>query len=141
MPNPLRISARILTGSTYAILGFDAVRAPGGRVDTAAPMLAAMRRGLPLPADHELVVRGNAAVQAVAGATLALGILPRASAVALFASLVPTTIAGHGFWAIEDPAARKLQRTQFHKNMAMLGGLLFVALDPPPPRNRRGASQ
>jgi putative oxidoreductase len=57
---------------------------------------------------------------------------------ALLASLVPTTIAGHGFWAIEEPAARKLQRTQCHKNMAMLGGLLFVALDPPRPRNRRG---
>jgi putative oxidoreductase len=137
MPYPLRIAARILTGSTYAVLGFDALRAPAGRVDTAATTLAAMRTVLPLPAD-ELVVRGNAAVQSVAGTMLALGLLPRAAAAALFASLVPTTIAGHGFWAIEDPVTRKLQRTQFHKNMAMLGGLLFAVLDSPRPRSRRG---
>jgi hypothetical protein len=44
----------------------------------------------------ELIVRSNAAVQAVAG---------------------------HAFGTIEDPTARKLQRVQFHKNVAMLGGL------------------
>ena len=134
MPNPLRVAARMLTGSTYAVLGFDALRAPGGRVDLAAPTLSLMRRVLPLPADDELVVRGNAAVQTLAGSALALGIAPRASALALFGSLVPTTVAGHGFWAIEDPTTRKLQRTQFHKNMAMLGGLLFAVLDAPRPR-------
>jgi putative oxidoreductase len=138
MPYPLRIAARILTGSTYAVLGFDALRAPAGRVDTAATTLAAMRTVLPLPADDELVVRGNAAVQSVAATMLALGLLPRAAAAALLASLVPTTIAGHGFWAIEDLVTRKLQRTQFHKNMAMLGGLLFAVLDSPRPRSRRG---
>lgn len=134
MTDPLRIAARILTGSTYAVLGFDAFRTPGGRVGTAANTLVALRKLLPLPADDELVVRGNAAVQAVAGTTLALGLLPRASAAALFGSLVPTTIAGHGFWAIEDPTARKLQRVQFHKNMAMLGGLLFAVLEGRPGR-------
>ncbi|MBV9444980.1 MAG: hypothetical protein JO345_03680, partial [Streptosporangiaceae bacterium] len=46
---PLRPAARILTGSTYALLGFDALRAPGARVDQAAPVLAAIRKGVPLP--------------------------------------------------------------------------------------------
>jgi putative oxidoreductase len=130
MINPLRIAARALTGSTYALLGYDALRAPGARIDQAAPMLAAMRKVAPLP-DDELVVRGNAGVQTVAGTFLALGILPRTSALALIGSLVPTTIAGHGFWAIEDPVSRKMQRIQFHKNMAMIGGLLLAALDNP----------
>jgi hypothetical protein len=31
----------------------------------------------------------------------------------------------------EASMARKLQRIQFHKNMAMIGGLLFAALDEP----------
>jgi putative oxidoreductase len=43
--------------------------------------------------------------------------------------MVPTTWAGHAYWQVEDPAARKAQRIQFHKNLAMIGGLLFVALD------------
>jgi len=129
---PLRPAARVLTGSTYALLGFDALRVPGARVDQAAPVLAAIRKTVPLPADDELVVRGNAAVQVLAGTLLALGLAPRLSALALAGSLVPTTIAGHAYWAIEDPAARKQQRIQFHKNMAMIGGLLFAALDKPP---------
>ncbi|MBC7592473.1 MAG: DoxX family protein [Kineosporiaceae bacterium] len=127
--NPLRVTARLLTGSTYAMLGVDAVRAPGGRVDQAAETLAAIRKVVPLPADDELIVRGNAAVQAAAGALMAIGLLPRLSALALAGSLIPTTWAGHAYWTIEDPVARKLQRVQFHKNMAMIGGLIFAVVD------------
>jgi len=128
---PLRPAARVLTGSTYVLLGLDAVRAPGARVEQAAAVLAAMRKWVPLPEDDELVVRGNAAVQVTAGTLLALGIAPRLSALALAGSLIPTTLAGHAYWTMEDPTARKLQRIQFHKNMAMIGGLLFAALDEP----------
>ena len=128
---PLRPAARVLTGSTYILLGFDALRAPGGRVDQAAPVLATIRRAVPLPEDDELVVRGNAAVQVVCGAMLVMGRAPRLAALALAASLVPTTFAGHSYWALEDEATRKVQRIQFHKNMAMIGGLLFAALDEP----------
>jgi putative oxidoreductase len=128
---PLRPVARFLTGSTYVLLGFDALREPGARVDLAAGVLAAVRTKIPLPADDEVVVRGNAAVQVLAGTSLALGLAPRLSALALAGSLVPTTLAGHAYWTIEDPAARKMQRIQFHKNMALIGGLLFAALDQP----------
>ena len=128
---PLRPAARILTGSTYVLLGFDALRAPGARVDQAATVLDAVRKVVPLPADDTQVVRGNAAVQVLAGTLLALGRAPRLSALALAGSLVPTTLAGHTYWKIEDPAVRKQQRIQFHKNMAMIGGLLFAVLDQP----------
>ena len=131
---PLRPAARFLSGSTYVLLGFDALRAPGARVDQAAPVLAAIRKGVPLPEDDELVVRANAAVQVVCGTTLALGRAQRLSALLLAGSLIPTTLAGHSYWAIEDPAARKIQRIQFHKNLAMIGGLLFAVLDEPSPR-------
>ena len=128
---PLRPAARALTGSTYVLLGFDALREPGGRVDQAAPVLASIRKVAPLPEDDELVVRANAAVMVASGTLLALGIAPRLSALALACSLIPTTLAGHSYWAIEDPAGRKQQRIQFHKNMAMLGGLLLAVLDEP----------
>ena len=128
---PLRPAARALTGSTYVLLGFDALREPGGRVDQAAPVLASIRKVAPLPEDDELVVRANAAVMVAGGTLLALGIAPRLSALALACSLIPTTLAGHSYWAIEDPALRKQQRIQFHKNMAMLGGLLLAVIDEP----------
>jgi uncharacterized membrane protein YphA (DoxX/SURF4 family) len=127
---PLRPAARVLTGSTYVLLGFDAVREPGGRVDLARPVLGAIRSKVPLPEDDELLVRVNAAVQVAAGSMLVLGRAQRLSALALAASLIPTTLAGHAYWAADDPAARKAQRIQFHKNLAMIGGLLFAVLDP-----------
>ena len=128
--SPLRPAARAFTGSTYVLLGFDALRAPGARVEQAGPVLAAIRKWVPLPDDDELLVRANAAVMVAAGGLL-LGKAPRLSALALAGSLIPTTLAGHSYWEVEDPATRKIQRIQFHKNLAMIGGLLFAALDEP----------
>jgi putative oxidoreductase len=123
--------ARVLTGSTYALLGVDAFRTPGGRVTTAGPLLSSVRTVVPLPEDDELLVRANAATMVVAGTSLALGRFPRLAAAALVASMVPTTLAGHAYWSHEDPSARAAQRIQFHKNLAMIGGLLLAVLDAP----------
>ena len=133
---PLRPAARIFTESTYLLLGFDALRAPGARVGQAGPVLAAVRKAVPLPEDDELVVRANAAVQVLCGALLMAGRAPRLASLTLAGSLIPTTLAGHSYWAIEDPDVRKIQRIQFHKNLAMIGGLIFSALDEPrtPPK-------
>jgi putative oxidoreductase len=128
---PLRPAARVLTGSTYVLLGFDALRAPGKRVELAGPVLSAIRSRVPLPEDDEQLVRVNAGTQVVAGALLALGVAPRLAAAVLAASLVPTTLAGHPYWTIEDPANRAQQRIHFHKNLALIGGLLLAVLDDP----------
>jgi len=129
MRTPSRKLARLLTGATYALLGFDALRSPGGRVDTAGRLLTTLRGVVPLPDDDELLVRANGAVQAGAGVAIALGVLPRPAAVAIVGSMIPTTLAGHAFWTIDDPAARKMQQVQFLKNLAMIGGLIQIALD------------
>jgi uncharacterized membrane protein YphA (DoxX/SURF4 family) len=118
----VRALARALTGAVYIAGGYAVVRAPGGRVGKAADTLAKIRRVVPLP---------NGGTQLVAGAALALGIKPRFSAAVLAASLLPTTIAGHAFWTVDDPSERQVQQVQFLKNMAMLGGLLFAMIDSP----------
>ena len=127
----VRALARVLTGAVYIAGGYAVVRAPGGRVGKAADTLAKIRRVVPLPIDDELIVRVNGGAQLVAGATFALGIKPRFSAAVLAASLLPTTIAGHAFWTVDDPAERQVQQVQFLKNMAMLGGLLFALIESP----------
>ncbi len=71
----------------------------------------------------------NAAVQVGAGALLAIGKWPRISALALAGTVVPTTLAGHDFWNYDDPAARAQHRTQFLKNVGLLGGLLLASVD------------
>lgn len=126
----VRISARLLTGYTYGTLGMDAFREPGGRVASSGPTLAKIRGVVPvLPKDDELLVKANGLTQSVAGGLLALGVKPRLMALTIAATLIPTTIAGHGFWRMEDGPARTGQRVQFRKNAAMLGGLLFCVLD------------
>ena len=129
MQNPLRVVARILIGSTYVVLGADALLAPGKRPEIAGETLAAIRKVVPLPEDDTLLVQANAAVMVGGGAMLAFGRVPRLAALALAASLVPTTAAAHRYWTVEDPAARAQQKIHFWKNVSLLGGLLFVALD------------
>ncbi|MFC7220892.1 DoxX family protein [Streptomyces polyrhachis] len=114
-------------GGTFAVLGSSALRAPRGPAELARPALERIRKVLPLPKDDDLLVRVNGAVQAGAGASMAIGVLPRPAALVLAATLIPTTYAGHPFWSTHDPAQRTAQRTQFLKNAAMFGGLLVVA--------------
>ncbi len=83
----------------------------------------------PIPEDTTTLVRVNAVVQLVGAAALATGRFPRLSSTVLAASLVPTTIAGHPFWAESDPAAARAQRLQFVKNVSTLGGLLLAGVD------------
>jgi putative oxidoreductase len=129
VPNPLRVVARILTGSTYVVLGADALLTPGKRPEIAGETLAAIRKVVPLPENDTLLVQTNAAVMVGGGALLALGRVPRLAALALAASLVPTTAAAHQYWTIDDPAARAQQKIHFWKNASLLGGLLLVVFD------------
>ena len=64
-----------------------------------------------------------------AGTTLALGILPAASAGVLALTLLPNTYVGHPFWKEEEPGARRGQKIHFLKNVGLLGGLLAVILE------------
>jgi putative oxidoreductase len=131
MLGALRPAARLLTGSTYAVLGYSVLREPGQGVEEAATLMAAIRKKVPLPAGDEQLVKVNGAIQATCGVLLALGMVQRLSALVLAGSMIPTTLAGHSFWTVEDPVVRKQQQVQFHKNMAMIGGLLFAVLDKP----------
>ncbi|MFP4311145.1 MAG: DoxX family membrane protein [Nitriliruptoraceae bacterium] len=116
-PSLLRL-ARVLLGTPFVVLGYEAAAEPGPRVELARAL------GIPEP---ELAVRANGAAMALGGAALAAGILPRAAALGLVASLAPTTVAGHPYWTMEDPGARKLNRIQVLKNLGLAGGLLAVA--------------
>ena len=118
--SPTRSLARPLLASMFVAGGADALRNPDGRVE------AVRAAGLSEP---EKLVQVNAATQLVGGLTLATGRLPRLSALALAATLVPTTYVGHAFWKETDPAAKQGQQIQFLKNLSMLGGLLLAFAD------------
>jgi uncharacterized membrane protein YphA (DoxX/SURF4 family) len=94
--------------------------------DRVGPQLARLDKRV--PTDARTLVQLNAAVE-VAGGLLLLTGLRRPAALALAASLVPTTVTGHPFWNHRDPQQRAMHQTQFLKNLGLIGGLLLVAVD------------
>lgn len=126
----VRRLARPFLASSFVVQGMSTLRNPGPAAEMAHPVIRRLSAMFPqLPQEPEQLVRLNSAVHLVAGSTLALGILPRLSATALAASVVPTTFGGHRFWQEDDPAARKQDRIQFLKNLGLIGGLLLAAVD------------
>ncbi|MFF8669940.1 DoxX family protein [Streptomyces sp. NPDC015242] len=126
----LRVLGRPLLASMFLSGGMNSVRDPKQVADAAEPVVQPVTERVPgLPDRTEQAVRLNGAVQVVAGLMLATGRMPRPAALAIAATLVPTTLAGHRFWEAEDPEERAQQRIHFLKNMSMLGGLLIAADD------------
>lgn len=123
----VRIGGRLALAPIFITGGINAAKNPAGRPDKAAATIDTLREYVPvIPENDELVVRLNGIVQTAAGTALGLGVLPKASAAVLLASLVPTTIAGHDFWNETEPDKRAAQQLQFSKNAAIIGGLLTI---------------
>ena len=119
-----------MLASIFIIQGLDTVLHPDRKVAAAEPVVRRLAdRASFVPDDIEQAVRLNGAVQLVAGSMLALGRFPRVSALAIAASLLPTTYAGHRFWETDDKQERMQQRIHFLKNVSMFGGLLIAAGD------------
>ena len=126
----LRVAGRPLLASMFVAGGWNSLRAPAQVAAAAEPVVRPVpERVKALPDRTEQVVRLHGGVQIAAGVMLGLGRLPRLSALALAAGLVPTTLAGHRFWDEKDSSARAQQQIHFLKNLSMLGGLLIAADD------------
>lgn len=126
----LRAVARPLLASIFVIQGYDTLVRPERVAARAEPVVRPIANRVSfVPDKTEHAVRVNGAVQVVAGSLLAMGKFPRLAALALAATLVPTTAAGHRFWETDDKQERAQQRIHFLKNASMLGGLLIAAGD------------
>jgi putative oxidoreductase len=126
----LRAVARPLLASIFVLQGYDTLRHPGKYAADAEPVVRPVADRVPvLSGKPEQAVRINGAVQLVAGSLLALGRFPRLSALAIAATLVPTTLAGHRFWEAEEDGNKAQQQMHFLKNASMLGGLLIASAD------------
>ncbi|MDQ3896064.1 MAG: DoxX family protein [Actinomycetota bacterium] len=125
----IRSVSRAAVAGAFVASGWDAFLDPGHRTTKAAAI------GVPQP---ELATVLNGGAMVVAGVALGMGVAPRLTAAVLAALLVPTTLAGHPFWKESEPGPRSQQRTQFLKNLCMLGGLVEIAAAPRPRRRREG---
>jgi uncharacterized membrane protein YphA (DoxX/SURF4 family) len=123
----LRAVGRPLIASVFIIQGFETMRHPERVAKQAEPIVQSLAGVADIvPKDTEQAVRINGAVQFAAGALLAVGWVPRLSALAIAGTLVPTTAAGHH-------ARRPAGRGSGHgrKAFAGLAGPMALPLRPP----------
>lgn len=126
-----RALSRLALAAVFVSGGRHVWQHPDGPAQGAETFLKRCRRAVPLLdrfTDRQLV-RANAAVHMTAGAALAAGIAPAATATALTGSLVPTTLAAFPFWTQPDGPQRTRQQSDFLKNLALAGGLLAVVVN------------
>lgn len=127
----LRRIARPLLAGIFIYGGINELRDPKSHAQAAEPVLDTMVDFAPIEEtpSSTVMVRLDAGIKIGAGVLLALGRTPRLASTALAASLIPTTLAGHRFWEIEDPRERSDQLVHFLKNLGLLGGLIIAAAD------------
>ena len=125
----LRGLARTLLASIFVFGGISGWKRSSKLAAPAAKVVEPVRDSIPGSLSVEQLVKVNAGVQVVAGGLFAVGVSPRVMAIVLGGSLVPTTLAGHRFWEMDDEADKAQHQIQFVKNAALIGGLIFAALD------------
>ncbi|HST83593.1 MAG TPA: hypothetical protein VLL08_17815 [Kineosporiaceae bacterium] len=124
----VRRLARPLLATPLIQTGLDAARHPGPQAELARPVLDRVSGPLKLPQDQIMVVRAAGGITVAAGLLLAVGKLPRLSALAIVLA-APAVQNTQPFWKEKDPELRRAQRTTFLKNLGLLGGTLLAAVD------------
>lgn len=135
----LRAAARPMLSSYFLLSGVRAVRNPDQFVADAEPvanrLVPAAQRLAPdqvadlLPTETSTLVRVNGVLQMAGGVALATGKGRRLGSGLLALSLIPTTLARHPFWSRTDASTRSADRSQFVKNVSLLGGVLISSAD------------
>lgn len=127
----LRRAARPLLAGIFVWSGIEALRDPKGHEEAARPVLDQLTNLVPgaEQVSHGALVRADAVVKVGAGTMLGFGVLPRLSATALAAGVVPTALAQQRFWEQPNPDLRRAERTQFLQSLGLLGGLMLAAAD------------
>ncbi len=132
----VRLLARPLLSSMFIAGGINSLKNADYLAQRASPVTDKLSpavdkatSALPISLDSKQMVQLNGVVHVVAGAMLATGKAPRLAALALVATLIPTTFGGHRFWEETDPQQRANQRIHFFKNLSMTGGLMLASVD------------
>ena len=107
---------RFLLGLIFIIAGWGKIMAYSG---TAGYMAS---KGMPLVS---LLLPLTILLELGCGLMLVLGWHARWAALALFLFIIPTTLVFHNFWAA-PPAQVQSQMNNFLKNLAIMGGMLYV---------------
>jgi putative oxidoreductase len=111
------LAGRLLISAIFIFSGLNKLGAHAAMVGFAAS------KGL---AAADLAIWLAAAVEILGGLSILLGFQTRIGAWVLFLFLIPTSVVFHNFWALQG-MERMDNQAHFFKNVAIMGGLLFVA--------------
>jgi putative oxidoreductase len=117
--------SRALIALIFLLNGF-------GVIDQSRAAQEMVEHGAPQQLAQLLVMAGRIA-QILAGLALLVGFRERWAASILFLFLVPATLIAHNFWA-SSGAQFQAQLVNFSKNLAILGGLLYIVCREAPRR-------
>jgi putative oxidoreductase len=114
----LLLLGRILLGGIFVLSGY------GKLMGLSAFAASLEQKGVPFASVMALI---GAPVEFFGGLAIVLGIETRYAAALMVGFVIVATLISHRFWEYQD-AVRQMQKTQFSKNMAILGGfvVLFV---------------
>lgn len=112
----LLLAARLLLGAIFVESGFGKLMNLGGFAGSLEG------QGLPMPM---LLAALGAAVECFGGLAIVLGAWTRLAAAALIVFTIMATLIAHRYWAY-PPEAQGMQRIQFMKNLAIIGGFLAL---------------
>ena len=107
---------RILIAAIFILSGYGKI---GGFEGTVGQIAS---KGVPLP---QIAAAGAIAIELIGAILVLIGWHARWAATALFLFMIPTTLLFHNFWAFEA-AQQAAQRIHFMKNLAIMGGILYV---------------
>jgi putative oxidoreductase len=117
------LAGRIMLALIFIIAGFGKIT---GFAGTAGYMAS---KGIPMA---EVLLVPAIIIELGGGLLLAVGFKARWAALAIFLFIIPTTLIFHAFWAVE-PEQMRMQMIQFQKNLAIMGGMLYVVVHGPGP--------
>lgn len=117
LQSPLALAGRLLLAVLFVSAGVSKI---GGFAGTAGYIGSV---GLPAPT---LLAALTIVLEIGAGLALALGLFTRWAALALAGFTLLASVIFHAYWAV--PAEQQMvQQLMFMKNIAIVGGLLFIA--------------
>jgi len=111
------LAGRLLLAYIFVLSGFGKIMSFAG---TAKYMAA---NGMPMV---EPLLAGAIVIELIGGLMLAVGWKARWAAWAIFLFVLVTSLIFHPFWAV-PPEQVMMQTIQFQKNLAIMGGMLYVA--------------
>ena len=111
---------RLLISNLFIVSGFKKLIGFAGTAGFMAAMMPSLGYGM-----IKLLLVLTIAVELGGGLMVLIGWQARSAAAAIFLWMIPVTYIIHAYWGL-PPEQMQMQFINFHKNLAIMGGMLYI---------------